>query len=159
MVKTRWMNWEECLWHFFTVQVPAFGEPATLYNLLEMVSRGELKPVDVKHRLAKVGLGLVLPGEFLSPAAGYIVAVPNSSELVMLLFENTRWSASPLNDDGLWKDALRQAPADIVMADKRFNRKCINGKCYRCTLVIFKAAATFLRPTFSDNATDIPRYG
>jgi hypothetical protein len=48
---------------------------------------------------------------------GYVLAVPNSSPLVAKLFEGTDWAGTP-GSGGPWKDALRQAPPEIVVHDK-----------------------------------------
>ena len=52
---------------------------------------------------------------------GYVLAVPNTSPLVEKLFEGKDWAG------GAWKDALRQAPADIVITDRNINRIRIAG--------------------------------
>lgn len=39
---------------------------------------------------------------------------------------------------GPWKDALRQAPAAIIITDKNVNRIRIGGVQQRCSLVVLK---------------------
>jgi hypothetical protein len=137
-------NWEACIAHLLTVSLP--GMKQTICALSDALDRDELSPAKAKDDLAKAGLGLLLPGEVASAAAGYVLAVPNSSPPVARLFEKTRWAAAPLGCAGLWKDALRQAPPDIIMTDKRCNRIYLHGKLSRCTLVILKAARSCAPP-------------
>jgi hypothetical protein len=69
---------------------------------------------------------------------GYVLAVPNSSPLVAKLFEGTDWAGTP-GSGGPWKDALRQAPPEIVVHDKNINRIRIAGMHERCcSLVVLK---------------------
>lgn len=146
-------NWECCLMHLLSVRLPGLNDGTTLYGLLDALDRGELKPLDARNDLAKADLGLFMPGEVASSAAGYVLAIPNSSAFLSGVFEETRWAGNLGNDTGLWKDALRQAPKDIVMTDKGFNRIFVNSKQKRCTLLIFKAMRNAL-PTLSELRSD-----
>lgn len=148
-------NWEACLIHLLGVPVPRWRGNAKLASLLNALDRNELAASDAKQYLAKIGLGLLLPGELLSKyppelraprssvhsaiertgSAGYLLAVPNSSPSVSALFEGTRWAAS-WTGVGLWKDALHQSPRHIVITDKRCNRMHIGKVQRRCALVI-----------------------
>jgi hypothetical protein len=143
------LNWDMCIAHLLTATLPGLERKSrsTINQLWEALDRNELSAAQVKEDIAKVGLGLLLPGEAASAAAGYVLAVPNFSLHVARLFENTRWAAAPHSEAGLWKDALRQAPPDIVMTDKRCNRIYVHGKTSRCTLVILRAARSCLSPT------------
>jgi hypothetical protein len=80
---------------------------------------------------------LLVPGEVAARDQGHVLAVPNSSPLVPQLFQGVDWGGSP-GAGGPCKDALRQAPAEIVIHDKNVNRIRIGGVQQRCNLVVWK---------------------
>jgi len=78
-----------------------------------------------------------MPGEVAPRDQGYMLAVPNYLPLVAQLFQRTDWAGSP-GAGGPWKDALRPAPAEIVIHDKTLIRIRIGGVQQRCSLVVLK---------------------
>lgn len=147
-------NWEACLAHLFAAPLPGIEGGLTVYGLSEALDRGEINATKAKDDLAKAGFGLLWPGEVASAQAGYILAVPNSSRRVSKIFEGTRWAAGAphgpvrrgtAKDPGVWRDALRQAPPDIIITDRRSNRIHLDGKQLRCTLVMLNAARTCIK--------------
>jgi hypothetical protein len=144
-------NWRGCITWLLTaqVQVRRNGARQTVGALLDELARGSqaggIDFPEAKKELGLTGLGLLLPGEVIEEARGpkavqkfgYVLAVPNSSPLVAKLFEGTDWAGTP-GAGGPWKDAFRQAPANIVNTDRDINRVYIAGVQQRCSLVILK---------------------
>jgi len=134
-------NWRACLTWLLTAQVPFWrnGARTTVGKLLlDLVALdGDFTIGQARNELALTGLGLMVPGEVAEHKLGYVLAVPNSSPLVGKLFDGTQWAGSP-GAGGPWKDALRQAPAHIVITDRARNRVTIGGVQQRCTLVVLQ---------------------
>jgi hypothetical protein len=134
-------NWEACITWLLTVQVPAWRDiqRQTVRQCIDELEqrRHGFKAQRAKQELALTALGLLLPGEVADRPAGYVLAVPNSTPPVAKLFEGTDWACAP-SAGGLWKDALRQAPREIVITDHRVNRMSIGGVQLRCSLVVLK---------------------
>jgi hypothetical protein len=134
-------DWKACLHQLLTARVPAWRDNARqtvgqcLAELEEL--RSDFSARHAKHELALAGLGLLLPGEVADCELGYVLAVPNSSPLVAQLFDGTEWGVLA-GLGGAWKDALHQAPPEIVITDKRINRMRIRGVQHRCSLVVLK---------------------
>src|SRR5205823_3717839 len=112
------------------------GERTTVGKLLDDLNEHAMPPEQARKELAATGLGLEwaheIPGAGL---AGYVLAIPNSSPLVAEMFDGTPWHGTP-GAGGPWKDALRQAPPEIVITDRTVNRRYIGGVQQRCALVI-----------------------
>lgn len=144
-------NWEACLNALLTAPVIAWrgGPRETVQQCIDdlRARRNGFTPTQAKRELARTGLGLQLPGAVADRASGFVLAVPNASPLVAALFEGTGWAAAD-GVSGLWKDALRQAPGQIVITDKHINRICINGVQQRCSLVVL----TNFRRSCAENA-------
>jgi hypothetical protein len=135
-------NWRACFTWLLTAQVQQWrnGARQTVGKLLEdyqVNTDGTFTVVHARNELALTGLGLFVAGEIAPVALGPILAVPNSHPLVARLFEGTQWAGSP-GAGGPWKDALRQAPPDIVITDKAKNRVRIGGVQLRCSLIVLK---------------------
>jgi len=136
-------NWRACLTYLLTAPVQQWrnGARTTVGKLLADLGDGrneQFNAAMARNELALTGLGLLDPGAAGTISnASYVLAVPNSSPLVGKLFEGTQWAGSP-GSGGPWKDALRQAPASIVITDKQINRVPIGGVRMRCTLVVLK---------------------
>jgi hypothetical protein len=144
-------NWANCLKHLLTSRVDAWrgGQRHTVGQLLDdLAADFELAAKDrdahsltvreARRLLAQAGLGVLAPGELKGePAAGWVLAVPNESQLVADLFKGTIWAGLP--GASVWKSALRQGPARVIGADKGQNRVRLNGVQERCTLVQLKA--------------------
>ena len=95
---------------------------------------------DARRFLAQAGLGLLRPGELdgghVDPG-GWVLAIPNESQLVADLYKGTPWAGAG-GSASVWKSALRQAPPEVICVDPRKNRIRINGVQERCTLVRLK---------------------
>lgn len=154
-------NWRSCLEHLLGSTIEAWkgGEKPTIGAILAELEAGKI-PADTPHTvqgdyagraLAAAGLGLV-PRSRLAhprrppPARGapgprpekpdreeWLLAVPNSSPLVLRLFAGTVWSG------GVWTHALKQAPAEIVRRDWKPGVVKINRVAARCVLVDLQA--------------------
>jgi hypothetical protein len=129
-------NWRGCLEHILTEQVEAWrnGARATVGALLEEVRNGALTPQEASAQLALTGLGYLAAGERVPRDVGPLLAIPNRSTFVGRLLAGSEWAGAP-GRGGPWKDALRQAPAGVVLADPALNRVRINGVQERCTLI------------------------
>ncbi|MBI5112886.1 MAG: hypothetical protein HZA68_13035 [Rhodovulum sp.] len=147
-VEDAMSNWRGCITHLLTAPVDVWRSGARitvgacLGDLDAEMQRGldcQYGPDQARADLAKTGLGLLDPGALAEIGvprdAGRILAVPNSSPLVAKLFEGSDWRAQG-TAAGPWKDALRQAPDDIVVQDKRVNRVYIGGVRQRCSLIV-----------------------
>jgi len=140
-VEDAMQNWRACLTWLLTAQVQQWrnGARTTVGKLLSDLEaqKDDFDYHKAKDELALTGLGLLVPGDVADMKLGYVLAVPNSSPLVAKLFEGTQWGGSP-GAGGPWKDALRQAPANVAISDKKLNRITIGGVQTRCTLIVLK---------------------
>jgi hypothetical protein len=146
-------NWRNCVKHLLTSRVEAWrgGRRHTVGQLLEDLAadwalpstepapQGALTWSEAGSLLAQAGLAVYRPGTLDGETArgGWILAVPNESQLVMELFKGTAWAGVP--GGSVWKSALRQGPAEIMISDRTRNRVRINGVQERCTLIRLKA--------------------
>lgn len=65
------------------------------------------------------------------PAAGWVLAVPNTSVKVAELLEGSEWQ------HGAWKDALRQCPIPgVILTSSDINKVTVDGTQQRCTLIV-----------------------
>lgn len=139
-------NWRACITHLLTAPVEVWrsGARITVGACLEHMASELNRGMDCTYGhdaaradLAKTGLGLLNPGSVpgVSRLDGEILAVPNKHPALNRLFEGTAW-AGQLGHGGPWKDALRQAPPEIVVTDKAVNRVSIAGVRVRCSLVV-----------------------
>jgi len=140
-------NWRACLKHLLTSRVEAWrgGSRHTIGALLQELQDDWPAQTSMTLRLAngllaQAGVHVLAPGDTLPPADGWVLAVPNESSLVAAQFKDTRWCGQA--GASVWKNALRQAPAAVISADKALNRVRINGVQERCTLVRLKAFET-----------------
>ncbi|MGX9389773.1 hypothetical protein ACWX0K_10895 [Nitrobacteraceae bacterium UC4446_H13] len=77
--------------------------------------------ISLEHALTKYGL----------PAAGWVLAVPNTSVKVAELLEGSDWQ------HGAWKDALRQCPIPgVILTSSDINKVTVDGTQQRCTLIV-----------------------
>lgn len=139
-------NWRACLKHLLTSRVEAWraGSRNTVGQLLDDLYRdrgkaldeGSLTVHDANKLLGQTGLHVLGPDNKADPG-GYVLCIPNESQLVAAQFRETRWIGQA--GASVWKSALRQAPAAVVCADKTLNRVRINGVQERCTLVRLRA--------------------
>lgn len=128
-------NWAACADRVLAFCFIHNGRQWSVQKIFDHVKAGKVSPAEAQHALASAGLGLLLPGEIAPMDAGYVLAVPNSSPLVAKIFARSDWAAAD-GLSGLWRDALRQAPAGVVVTGFTINRVRIAGVRYRCSLVL-----------------------
>lgn len=138
-------NWKSCLVHLLTSRVEAWrsGSRQTVGQLLDDLEadHGAAEPgltlSAAQSLLAQAGLRVMIPGEGAPREAGWVLCVPNESQLVASLFRDTQWAG--VAGGSVWKSALRQGPPHIVCTDPKINRVRVNGVQTRCTLIRLKA--------------------
>ena len=142
-------NWRGCLKHLLTSRVDAWrsGNRHTIGQLLDdfradyasddAPGGGSLTKEELNRQLAQVGCKLIWDREIDPSPDGWVLAIPNESQLVAAQFKETRWVGQA--GASVWKSALRQGPAAVIAADKAKNRVRINGVQERCTLVRLRA--------------------
>lgn len=147
-------NWRGCLTHLLTAPVEVWrsGARITIGGCLDEMARETQRGIDCNYGFAqarsdlgKTGLGLLPPGAVpgVPPQDGCILAVPGKHPALNRLFAGTVW-AGQVGHGGPWRDALRQAPAHIVVGpigadgkvDKNANRVTIDGVRLHCALVV-----------------------
>lgn len=138
-------NWERCLRHILSVQPPAWrqGEKYTsvgqvLYKYLANQD-SDLTFESVNAKLEKCGLKLlpcVKDGDGRVVIDAEVLAIPNYTQPLAELFAGTDWEGH--GGTGIWKEALRQGPADMIATGKTINKHRIAGQQQRCTLVMIK---------------------
>jgi hypothetical protein len=139
-VQDAMSNWRACIHRLLTAQVQTWrnGKRQTVGALLAELENPDLMmPQEANKELELTGLKVLLPGEVAGLQDGYTLAVPNTSQLVASLFDGSDWAAAD-GASGPWKDALRQAPADIAVHDRNINRIRIGGVQHRCSLIVLK---------------------
>jgi hypothetical protein len=133
-------NWRACAMHLLTVPVPMWrnGARTTIGQLVADLEKGsdDFNQHHAKKELAHAGLGLCLPGEVAPYEYGYVLAIPNSSPAVGVLYERTQWQCLDGGAGGPWKDAMRQAPDGVVLQNNY--RPRIGGFQGRCTFLVLK---------------------
>lgn len=139
-------NWRGCLKHLLTSRVDAWraGNQHTVGAQIDLL-RDKWGGVDGKAELertntmlAQAGLAVIVdPRVDGDLHRGFVLAVPNESQLVASLFRDTVWVGAP--GASVWKSALRQGPATIICVNPKLNRRRINGVQERCTLVRLRA--------------------
>jgi hypothetical protein len=138
-------NWRGCLKQLLTAQVEPWrnGARNTVAQCLDdmvqgLKGDGDYLPVHARKDLARTGLGLIDPGrlEGLGVDDGFVLAIPNNHQGVAKLFHGSKWAGAP--GAGVWAGALRDAPIDIVIRDKRVNRVRIAGHQERCSLLVLE---------------------
>lgn len=134
-------NWRQALSWLLSARVEVWrgGARTTVGQVLDdlrgtfPVGEGrEIGPTEARNLLQQAGLGLCEPGS-CGDLPGWVLAVPNKSQLVGELFRGSTWS------DQNWAGALRQAPEHIVCNSARLNRVRISGEQVRCALVVLDA--------------------
>lgn len=130
-------QWRACIEYLLGVQVTVWrhGRRTTVGQLMEDLGDGnnpDFLPAQARRDLGDTGLGLCVPGEVAPIELGYVLAIPNNHPMVRDLFKGSTWQ------HGSWKDALRTAPAGLVLTDKARNRVRVAGQQKRCSLVVLK---------------------
>ncbi len=141
-------NWKACLRHLLTSRVEAWrsGHRATIGQLLDEVREAWKSGVgapdartikQANDLLAQAGVKLLPPGTVDGDREdGWALAIPNESQLVAAQFRDTVWAGVP--GASVWKSALRQGPAGVIVVDGKLNKVRINGFQSRCTIVRLK---------------------
>lgn len=128
-------NWTLCLDRMFGHTIAAWrdGVQPTVGDVVDLFRHGHLKKEEAQARLKLVGLSV--REEEWDGALRQFLAVPVSAELgPAKVFEHTQWQA------GVWASALRQAPPDIVIRDrKNWQVMKINGRPAQCLMVDLQA--------------------
>lgn len=140
-VEDAMQNWRACATWLLTSQVQQWRQGArTTVGQLIAELKNDPDNFNIHHarkELGLTGLYIFMPGEVAAYDAGHVLAIPNTSPLVAQLFAGTVWAGIP-GAGGPWKDALRQAPANVVITDRSLNRVMIGGVQQRCTLLVLK---------------------
>ena len=117
------------------LQRPAWrdGVKPTIGGVMERVTwsiseHGGLGYEEARERLALVNLGIRKP----EPPSGWLLAVPKDGPHLKRLFAGEIWH------DGVWFDALKQAPETIVRRNGQ-QKVRINGIVRHCLLIDMKA--------------------
>ncbi len=138
-------NWRACLTHLLTSRVDAWrgGQRHTVGALIDEfrggldIGGGDLDLERVNALLAQAGLKLLWDRRLDPDPKGWVLAIPNESQMVAQQFKETRWMGHA--GASVWKAALRQGPAAVIVADKGMNKIRVNGAQVRCTLVRLRA--------------------
>ena len=134
-------NWHKCLNHLLDGTIDAWrdGVRPTVGGTMEALGSGRAYPEglemgDAQKRLHLVNLSARKPGD---PGRGFCLAIPKRGPQLTRLYDGTDWHG------GGWFDALKQAPASIVLrgAERRQHNMTINGKTEWCLLVDMAAFA------------------
>jgi hypothetical protein len=129
-------NWLACLSQLLSAQtdISRDGARVTVGGLLEELeadgAEGARAVKYVKKDLNRAGLAV----KTIEGVTGWVLCVPNQSQLVARLFYGSRWQGAP--GAGTWESALRMGPARVILTDRARNRERINFKQHRCTLVV-----------------------
>ncbi|WP_026782651.1 hypothetical protein [Pleomorphomonas koreensis] len=104
-------NWMACIIRLLSSSIEAWrgGEKPTVGGVLEdLMATGQFEP-EARQKLACAGVGLIDKGKVCQ---GYALAVPPTGPALSRIFADTEWH------DGVWFNALKQAPADVVLRGK-----------------------------------------
>lgn len=131
-------NWRGCLTQLLTARSNVWrgGGRNTVGDIIRdklfPKDGGDVEVADARSMLAQVGLGVSL----IKTDAGerrWFLAVPVASQAVSELLRPSKWAG--LGAVGVWTDALRQGPRELIEWRKDFSSREINGVRQRCTLV------------------------
>lgn len=133
-------NWYACITHLLTVHVDWWrgGHRMSVAQAIDDCENGngDYSVAQLRRDLATCGLGICVDGEVTPRGEGLVLAVPNQHPAVSKLFKDTPWGGAL--GAGVWKEAMRQAPKDVVISDPAVNRVRIAGKQERCSLIVLK---------------------
>lgn len=136
-------NWHKCLNHLLDCTIDAWrdGVKPTVGGVLDRLTQ----PMDgdgLELRFGQQRLQLVnlSARDRRDPGEGFCLAVPRDGPQLKKLFADTEWQS------GGWWQALKQAPADIVIrnAERRQQNIKINGTTRLCLLVDMAAFAAYV---------------
>lgn len=136
-------NWRAALEHLLGATIDAWkgGEKPTIGSVLERLELDGLHydtasstPIEeARARLAAAGLGVKDRGDVCE---GYGLAIPSKGPALAKIFAGTPWGS------GVWMNALKQAPADVVLRGQALGSKAvtkINRMAERCVIVDLEA--------------------
>ncbi len=130
-------NWHKCLDHLLQSTIDQWrdGIKPTVGSVCEDVLRNNMDVVHARDRLQLVNLGMVERNK-VSPSA--CLAIPFDGPALQRIYGDTDWQK------GVWGNALKQAPVDIVIRDKGNSQVVkINGSAKRCLLVDLAAFESY----------------
>jgi len=127
-------NWHDCLLHVLSSMLDQWkdGTRWSVGTLLERWQRSLFAFEETREKLATVGLGLVHDMDNVIDKRMLAIPIGRSAP-VLKLFEKTKWA------NGVWVNALKQAPASVVVRDRTISRVRIGGVQQRCMLIDLKA--------------------
>lgn len=136
-------NWHKCVNHLLDCSIDAWRDGikptvgGVMQRLEEPLEQDGLELRFGQQRLALVNLSA---RDKLEPGRGFCLAVPRDGPQLRKLFSDTEWQA------GGWWQALKQAPADIVIrnAERRHQNIKINGTTRLCLLIDMAAFADYV---------------
>lgn len=124
-------NWSDCVTQIlgFVIENWKAGEKSTVGHALELAESTAHDEGVLRSQLALVGLGFKRGED-----NRLLLAVPTkTSPLLAKVFGGTKW------EGGVWGNALKQAPGDVVIRDKGNEQVLkINRVATRCLLVDLK---------------------
>jgi len=132
-------NWRGCIEHLLTSRVDAWrnGKRHSIGGVIDDLMEQRQpsfagdKPLDeARQLLAQVDMTIVQRDGL------HLLAIPNDGPAIAQLFRETAWGGP--GGMGVWSQALRQGPGDIVIFDKSLNKVKINGFSKRCTLIVLE---------------------
>ena len=129
-------TWLDCMEKILTRPIDQFhgGQRPTPARILQQLRDNDMTIDAARQALAAVDLGLV-DGEH--PKAGYMLAVPNRSDVLAKHLAGTSYVGS-------WSWALRRAPEPVRIVGQD-NRVSIAGLQRRCTLIRIREVNTWLK--------------
>jgi hypothetical protein len=134
-------NWHSCLNHLMACTIDSWrdGKKPTIGGVMDELSYGNLDGdvMIAREKLELVNLGCKAKGYTGQPSDGPFLCVPADGPQINKLFAGTEFK------QGVWNNALKQAPADIVVRDRVRQVVKINGVAKRCLLVDMKAFAKY----------------
>ncbi len=139
-------NWHECLDHLLQSPIDSWREGVkptvggVCEELVRGIAGGGLYSIEeARKRLQLVGLGAIDAGKNKhAPGIGPCLAVPANGPILKKIFADTKFH------QGVWYDALKHAPTDIVIRHLGNGQKVkINGSTKQCLLVDLEAFERF----------------
>lgn len=133
-------NWMACITHLMLSPIEAWkgGEKPTVGGVLEeLIETGGTFETVARQKLACAGVGLIDKDKV---CAGYALAVPPKGPALARIFADTEWNS------GVWFNALKQGPPDVVLRGQALTREKdgkkkelgvvkINGTSLRCLVI------------------------
>lgn len=126
-------NWHKCLNHLLASMIDAWkdGAKPTVGGVMDELLLGglEMDLTTARNKLQLVNLGVMPRGWTGQQGDGPWLCIPADGPQLAKLFAGTVWR------DGVWSNALKQAPAKIVVRERSRQTVKINGNARRCLIV------------------------